>query len=114
MGNQFWAMVISLIFSKGLKTKQIQVWAVVGCCAVLRCLSSQLGGDMVSTGMDVISFFPQTVLALRGSHGYSLVPWISHIWSPGAAAELPAEIAPPICQQVPALPHATQMAPMPP
>ena len=40
---------------------------------------------------------PQTVLALRGSHGVDLVPGISHIWSRGgcrrAAGELPASSA---------------------
>ena len=37
---------------------------------------------------------PQTVLALRGSHGVALVPGISpSLWS-GSAAELPARMPP--------------------
>ena len=37
---------------------------------------------------------PQTVLVLRGSNGVGLVPRISHIWSRGAAGELPARMPP--------------------
>ena len=47
----------------------------------------------------IVIIIPQTELAMRGSNGVGLVPWISHIWSRGgcrgAAAELPGSGAPP-------------------
>jgi len=46
----------------------------------------------LSSTLLILFLVPQTVLALRGSDGVGLVPWISHIWSRGgchgAASEL--------------------------
>jgi len=58
--------------------------------------------ENAATGLKIIfkdlrgHIIPQTVLALRGSDGVGLVPWISHIWSRGgcrgAAGELPGNL----------------------
>ena len=54
-----------------------------------------LGAKMVeASGVILLWIIPQTVLALRGSHGVDLVPGISSSQSSGAAAELPGSECP--------------------